>query len=154
MEKKNNLLKIASYILIAFAAIALVVSVVNIFRTLGQVNNMDAATQAALDQAVAANAGSGVSADMAVGLVSGIAYVTLAITVAFNVLKIIIGILGIKKSEVMGSNNFFMIWGIVFLIFGVFGLAGTLSLIGFCNLMAGIAAPLLYIIFARQTKAA
>ena len=58
MEKKNNLLKIASYILIAFAAIALVVSVVNIFRTLGQVNNMDAATQAALDQAVAANAGS------------------------------------------------------------------------------------------------
>ena len=70
------------------------------------------ATQAALDQAVAANAGSGVSADMAVGLVSGIAYVTLALTVAFNVLKIIIGILGIKKSEVMGSNNFFMIWGI------------------------------------------
>ena len=133
MEKKNNLLKIASYILIAFAAIALVVSVVNIFRTLGQVNNMDAATQAALDQAVAANAGSGVSADMAVGLVSGIAYVTLAITVAFNVLKIIIGILGIKKSEVMGSNNFFMIWGIVFLIFGVFGLAGTFSLIGFCK---------------------
>ena len=151
MEKKNNLLKIASYILIAFAAIALVVSVVNIFRTLGQVNNMDAATQAALDQA---NAGSGVSADMAVGLVSGIAYVTLAITVAFNVLKIIIGILGIKKSEVMGSNNFFMIWGIVFLIFGVFGLAGTLSLIGFCNLMEGIAAPLLYIIFSKQTKAA
>ena len=91
---------------------------------------------------------------MAVGLVSGIAYVTLAITVAFNVLKIIIGILGIKKSEVMGSNNFFMIWGIVFLIFGVFGLAGTFSLIGFCNLMAGIAAPLLYIIFSKQTKAA
>ena len=154
MEKKNNLLKIASYILIAFAAIALVVSVVNIFRSLGQVNYMDAATQAALDQAVAANAGSGVSADMAVRLVSGNAYVTLAITVAFNVLKIIIGILGIKKSEVMGSNNFFMIWGIVFLIFGVFGLAGTLSLIGFCNLMAGIAAPLLYIIFSKQTKAA
>ena len=38
MEKKNNLLKIASYILIAFAAIALVVSVVNIFRTLGPVS--------------------------------------------------------------------------------------------------------------------
>lgn len=154
MEKKNNILKIASFILIAFAAIALVISVINVTKTLGQMNNMDAAAQAALDNAVAANAGSGVSADMAVGLVSSIAYVTLAITVIFNVLKIIIGILGIKKSEVMGTNNFFMIWGVIFLVFGVFGLAGIMSLLGFCNLMAGIVAPLLYIIFSKQNKAA
>lgn len=153
MEKKNNILKIASFILIIFAAISIAVSAANVFKLIGEVNNLDPAAQAALDQAIAENPDSGVSADMAVGALNGIAYGVLAVSVIFGGLKIIVGIMGIKKSGVMGTNKFFLVWGIIFLIFGIFGLGNIASLSGVCNLLAGIVAPLLYIIFSKQNKA-
>lgn len=152
MEKKQNVLKIASFILIAFTAISIVISVYNLTAVIGQVNNMDSATQAALDEAIAQNADSGVTADMAVGVINGIAYVTLAVSVIFGLLKVIVGILGVKKSEIPGTDKFFKVWGIIFFIFGLLGILNTFSPLGVCNLLAGIVAPLLYIIFSKQNK--
>ena len=88
------------------------------------------------------------------GIVNGTVYVVLAVSAIFTVLKVIVGILGIRKSELDGTGKFFQGWGIALLIFGILGLGSTFSLIGICNLLAGIAAPLLYIIFGRKKMAA
>ena len=149
MENKNQLLKIASVILIVFAVASFVISCINVFGSLGQFAS-DPAGQQALEQLE----GSGVSAEQVMGIVNGTVYVVLAVSAIFTVLKVIVGILGIRKSELDGTGKFFQGWGIALLIFGILGLGSTFSLIGICNLLAGIAAPLLYIIFGRKKMAA
>ena len=61
--------------------------------------------------------------------------------------------LGIRKAD--QATGFFTVWGIILLIFGVFGLtSGIFSLLGICNLLGGIAAPILFIVGGGQNKKA
>ena len=91
------------------------------------------------------------TADQAIAFSSTIIYVLIGIMVAFNVVKIIVGILGLKKAD--QPSKFFTVWGIIFLVFGVLGLSGGVaSLLGLCNLVGGIVAPILFIVGGKQNQ--
>ena len=62
------------------------------------------------------------SADQAVGIFSAVMYAALILIVIFNVMKIIVGIVGFRKAET--GTTYFIAWGIVLLVFGVLSLGG------------------------------
>lgn len=150
MKEKNNLLQAASIMMIVCAVLAIIITAVNISSSLSSMMNLTPDESAAVEAQL--NEG-GITMDQAVMAVSGIAYAALGVSVIFNVIKIIVGILGIRKSRT--ASTFFLIWGIILLIFGIFGLStGIISLLGICNLLGGIAAPILFIIGSKQNKKA
>ena len=150
MKEKNKLLQIASILMIVCAILAIIITAINTNKSLGSISGMTAEESAAVEAQL--NAG-GVTMDQAMMAVSGIAYVGLALVIIFNVVKIIVGILGIRKAD--QATGFFTVWGIILLIFGVFGLtSGIFILLGICNLLGGIAAPILFIVGGGQNKKA
>lgn len=150
MKEKNKLLQIASILMIVCAILAVIITTVNTNKSLNSISGMSAEESAAVEAQL--NAG-GVTMDQAMMAVSGIAYVGLAFSIIFNLVKVVIGILGLRKAD--QASNFFLVCGIIFLVFGVFGLtSGIFSPLGICNLLGGVAAPILFIIGGGQNKKA
>ena len=149
MKQKNNLLRTASILIIVCAVIAIVISAVNTNQML---NSMTTGMSEAEISAVEAQLNEqGVTMDQAVTALSGISYVGLGFVIAFNAMKIIVGILGLRKAD--SGTKYFFVWGIVLLIFGVFSLLGGIfTPIGICNLLGGIAAPIMFIVGSNQNK--
>lgn len=144
---KNTLLRTASILMAVCALAAIIISAVNTFSTINSFGNMSADEISMIESELSEV---GMSAEQAVGLVSGIGYVGLAFIVIFNLVKIIIGILGFQRAET--SSTLFIAWGIVFLIFGVLNLGSIFSLLGICNLLGGIVAPVLFLIGGSRNK--
>ena len=148
MKEKNNLLRIASILMIVCAVVAIVISAVNINSTMSGMANLGGAERAAIEAQLNEN---NMTMDQALTAVSGIAYAGLGFIAVFNVLKIVIGILGLRKADT--GTKFFFVWGIVFLVFGVLSLSsGIFNLLGICNLLGGIVAPILFIAGSSQNK--
>lgn len=148
MKEKNKLLQIAALLIIVCAVAAIIITAVNINRSLSSMTNLSTEESAAVEAQL--NEG-GITMDQAMTAVSGVAYLALAFAVIFNVVKIIIAIMGIRKLD--RTSDFFIAWGIIFLIFGVFNLgSGIFTPLGICNLLGGIAAPILFIIGGIQNK--
>lgn len=143
----KKLIRIGALLIAVFAAVSIIVGVVNVNKSLSSMNDLSpeeaAMVESQFDQA-------GVDMDSAVGLVSTIGYVTLAITSAFSILKIVVSLLILKKTD--RSHNFFIAWGTVFLVFGIFGINIGFNLMGLCNLLAGIVGPVLLVVGGAQLK--
>lgn len=78
-------------------------------------------------------------------------YVSLAISSVFSVVKIIVGLLILKKAE--RSRNFYLIWSILFLIFGLYAVKTVgLTTLGFCHLVSGVIGPVLLIVGSIKMK--
>ncbi|HIT68164.1 MAG TPA: hypothetical protein IAB61_13130 [Candidatus Merdisoma merdipullorum] len=144
---KNMLLRVGSILMAVCALVAILVSAVNIFLSLGSIGNMSASEWAMLEDQFSQL---GVSAEQAMGIFSTISYIALVLVVIFNVMKIIVGIVGFRKAET--ASTYFIAWGIVLLIFGLLSLGNLLNIIGICNLLGGIAAPILFILGGIQNK--
>lgn len=144
---KNMLLRVGSILMAVCALVAILVSAVNIFLSLGSIGNMSASEWAMLEDQFSQL---GVSAEQAMGIFSTISYIVLVLVVIFNVMKIIVGIVGFRKAET--ASAYFIAWGIVLLIFGLLSLGNLLNIIGICNLLGGIAAPILFILGGIQNK--
>ena len=144
---KNMLLRVGSILMAVCALVAILVSAVNIFLSLGSIGNMSASEWAMLEDQFSQL---GVSAEQAMGIFSTISYIALVLVVFFNVMKIIVGIVGFRKAET--ASTYFIAWGIVLLIFGLLSLGNLLNIIGICNLLGGIAAPILFILGGIQNK--
>ena len=144
---KNMLLRVGSILMAVCALVAILVSAVNIFLSLGSIGNMSASVWAMLEDQFSQL---GVSAEQAMGIFSTISYIALVLVVIFNVMKIIVGIVGFRKAET--ASTYFIAWGIVLLIFGLLSLGNLLNIIGICNLLGGIAAPILFILGGIQNK--
>ena len=144
---KNMLLRVGSILMAVCALVAILVSAVNIFLSLGSIGNMSASEWAMLEDQFSQL---GVSAEQAMGIFSTISYIVLVLVVIFNVMKIIVGIVGFRKAET--ASTYFIAWGIVLLIFGLLSLGNLLNIIGICNLLGGIAAPILFILGGIQNK--
>lgn len=69
-----------------------------------------------------------------------------------SVLMAVCALAAIIISAVNTSSTLFIAWGIVFLVFGVFSLGSTFSLLGICNLLGGIVAPVLFLIGGNRNK--
>ena len=84
----------------------------------------------------------------------GLVWVLLGLAVAFNVVKIVVGVLGLRRTD--RASNFFLVWGVVFLVFGVGGLlfSGVASIFGMCDLAAGLFGPALFLWGGVQNKRA
>ncbi|HJB06316.1 MAG TPA: hypothetical protein H9716_00400 [Candidatus Enterocloster faecavium] len=147
MDNKNKLLRIASILMIVCAAAAILIAAVNTGLSLNSVANMSAEERAAVEAQLSEG---GLTMDQAMTAMSGIAYVSLGMNVIFNAVKIIVGILGIRKAD--NVTTFFLVWGIILLVFGVLSLSGGISLLGICNLLGGIVAPVLFIVGGNQNK--
>ena len=147
MKEKNKLLQIASILMIVCAILAIIITAINTNKSLGSISGMTVEESAAVEAQL--NAG-GVTMDQAMMAVSGIAYVGLALVIIFNVVKIIVGIVGLRKAD--SASTYFFVWGIILLIFGVLSLSGGINLMGVCNLLGGIAAPILFIVGGSQNK--
>lgn len=147
MSEKNKLLRIASILMIVCAAAAILISVININLSLNAVNNLSSEELAAVESQLGE---SGLTMDQAMMALSGIAYISLGLTIVFNVIKIIVGTVGLRKAE--HGSTYFFVWGIVLLVFGVFSLSTGFNLLGLCNLLGGIAAPILFIAGGNQNK--
>lgn len=144
---KNTILRTASILMAVCALAAIIISAVNTFSTIHSLGNMSAEEIGMVESELSEI---GMSATQAVGLISGIGYAGLALIAIFNLIKIIVGIVGFLKAET--SSTFFIAWGIVFLVFGVFNLGSIFSLLGICNLLGGIVAPVLFLIGGNRNK--
>ena len=76
-------------------------------------------------------------------------YVVFIGTIFFNAVKIVVGVLGLKKC---GTDNpkFFKGWGLFFLLIGIMSISGGINPLAICNLIAGIIAPLFYVLVASR----
>ena len=143
----RKLIRIGALLIAVFAVVSIIVGVVNVNKSLSTITDMSAEDAAMVESQFNQ---AGVDMDSAMGLVSTIGYVTLAITSAFSVLKIVVSLLILKKTD--RSHNFFIAWGTVFLVFGIFGIGMGVNLMGLCNLLAGIVGPVLLIVGGTQLK--
>ena len=97
---------------------------------------------------------SGMTLDALVEGMQGVLNVLLGLGVLFNVLKIVVGILGIRKAA--QPATFFVVWGVVFLLLGVLGMmfSGVASVFGLCDLAGGVFGPALFLWGGIQNKRA
>lgn len=147
MKEKNKLIQIASILFIVVAVVTIILSIVNINTSLSSMTNLTAQEAASVEAQLGEV---DMTMDDAMGIVSAIAYVGVGLVVVFNAVRIVVGILGLKKAD--QPSKFFTVWGIIFLIFGILGLGNIVSIMGLCNLAGGIAAPILFLIGAKQNK--
>lgn len=141
------MIQIASILFIVVAVVTIILSIVNINTSLNSMTNLTAQEAASVEAQLGEV---DMTMDDAMGIVSAIAYVGVGLVVVFNAVRIAVGILGLKKAD--QPSKFFTVWGIIFLIFGILGLGNIVSIMGLCNLAGGIAAPILFLIGAKQNK--
>lgn len=149
MKEKNKLLQVGSILMI----VASIVSIIVLILSLPQmnalfdfVNTVGITDSSTLEQMAELN----MTQEQAVSITLAMVYVIVGIMIVFQVVKLIVGILGLKKAD--QASKFFTVWGIIFLVFGVLGLSDFLSITGVCNLAGGIVAPILFIVGAKQNK--
>lgn len=141
------MIQIASILFIVVAVVTIILSIVNINTSLNSMTNLTAQEAASVEAQLGEV---DMTMDDAMGIVSAIAYAGVGLLVVFNAVRIAVGILGLKKAD--QPSKFFTVWGIIFLIFGILGLGNIVSIMGLCNLAGGIAAPILFLIGAKQNK--
>lgn len=148
MDKKKELLKMASIIMIVFAAAAIVISVINVYAGAQSLNveTMDTETRQMLEESLQ---GTETTIEEAVQTLANTMYVVFIGTIFFNAVKIVVGVLGLKKC---GTDNpkFFKGWGLFFLLIGIMSISGGINPLAICNLIAGIIAPLFYVLVASR----
>lgn len=109
MKEKNNLLQAASIMMIVCAVLAIIITAVNISSSLSSMMNLTPDESAAVEAQL--NEG-GITMDQAVMAVSGIAYAALGVSVIFNVIKIIVGILGSLSPRPAAEFSYFILSGL------------------------------------------
>ena len=148
MKEKNKFLQAASIIMILCAVLAILITAINTNAALSSISGLSPEEQTAVEAQLSEG---DITMDQVMTAVSAIAYVGLGLTIIFNIIKVIVGFLGLKKADT--SSKFFIVWGIILLVFGVLSLSsGILNPLGIYNLLGGVAAPVLFIIGGYQNK--
>lgn len=148
MKEKNKLIQVGSVLLIVVAIVSIILSIVNVNTSLGSMTDLTTAESATVEAQLNEL---DMTMDDAVGIISGIGYVLIGIAVAFNAVRIIVGIMALKKAD--QASKFFTVWGIILLVLGVFSLLfGSGVLVTLCNLLGGIVAPILLIVGGKQNQ--
>lgn len=144
---KNKLLQIASILMIAAAVLAILITAVNVFTVATSVNDLSAEEIVALEVQLQ---DTDFTMEQAGMILQGTALVAFGMAALFNLVKIVVGVLGLRKTA--SGSTFYLVWGIVLLVFGVLSIPTTANLLGLCNAVGGLAAPLLFIAGGSQNK--
>jgi hypothetical protein len=131
----KGILKVTSILFIIFGALDIVLSLIGLAGS-------------ALLTSVAASYGSTV-----VTAVAGILLVLLIVALALSALYLVVGILGVKKSDDPSKASFFITWGIVLCVLQLISLIITTISSSFPFLgFIGFVLPILYIVGGYQNK--
>ena len=153
MKEKNRNILIGAILMISGAGLSILLTLVygSVLggSLAGQVEAMaqDAAFAAELEA-------SGMTLDALIEGMQGTLSILLGLGAALNVVKIVVGVLGIRKAA--EPATFFVVWGVVFLLLGVLGMmfSGVASVFGLCDLAGGVFGPGLFLWGGIQNKRA
>lgn len=152
MQKKNQLLRIGSILMILGAAMAMLMAMATASTLDMGMSTVNSLTQ---DPAFMADLeATGMTLDQVLAAAKNLLTAVMGMMAVFNVIKIVVGALGLRKLQ--SGTVYFTGWGIAFLVFGVLGLLifGVSNLMGIANLLGGLAGPVLYIVGGAQNKKA
>lgn len=140
----KKLIKLGAVLLAVFALLTIIVSLINVNKSISTMTK-EGMTAEEIASVEAELSKQGMDMDSALSLIMVIAYVTIGILSIFSVIKIVIGLLILKNAN--RSHKFYMTWSVIFLIFGLLGLkSGIFNMLGLCNIISGVAAPILLIV--------
>lgn len=147
MDSKK-FIKLGALLLIIFAALTITISVVNLTSTLAELSNMNSEDAALIDAQLRQE---GTDLDSALVVIKVVAYITLAVGSILSVIKIIVGVLILKKTE--RTHKFYMTWSVIFIIFGLWAVKSVgFTMLGLSHLISGLAAPALLIVGSIKLK--
>ena len=152
MQKKNQLLRIGSILMILGAAMAMLMAMATASTLDMGMSTVNSLTQ---DPAFMADLeATGMTLDQVLAAAKNLLTAVMGMMAVFNVIKIVVGALGLRKLQ--SGTAYFTGWGIAFLVFGVLGLLifGVNNLMGIANLLGGLAGTVLYIVGGAQNKKA
>ena len=146
--ESRKIIKLGALLLALFAAFTIAVSFFNLSQTLSTLTDMSSEDAAMIEAQLNQE---GTDLNTALTLIKVVAYTTLAVGSILSVIKIVIGVLILKNAD--RSNKFYMIWNIIFLIFGLWGLKVVgFTILGLCHFLSGIVGPLLLIVGSCKLK--
>ena len=154
MKQKNRNILIGAILMISGAGLALILTFIygsvldsSLAEQVTAMTQQDAAFAAELEA-------SGMTLDALIEGMQGTLSILLGLGAALNVVKIVVGVLGIRKAA--EPATFFVVWGAVLLLLGVLGMmfSGVASVLGLCDLAGGVFGPALFLWGGVQNKRA
>ena len=89
------------------------------------------------------------------GLVNVVAIVAIGFTVIMMIIDLVVGLMGLSRCKQPKKYKFFLVWGIILLALGLFGLGSLFTLQGAIAALGSIVGPVLFIVGSlQQNKAA
>lgn len=152
---ENALLKAGCILLMAAGAVCQGISVWNSLSVGRQTQNMEPEIYDTLNQAMQQQTGGQAGADVAIQALQGLSVVMAVLCVVVLAVLLVVGLMGLKRIDKPEKYRFFLIWGIVLLVFGGIGallVADFVSIRGIANLLWAVAAPIRFIVGALQQK--
>lgn len=154
MKQKNRNILIGAILMISGAGLALILTFIygsvldsSLAEQVTAMTQQDAAFAAELEA-------SGMTLDALIEGMQGTLSILLGLGAALNVVKIVVGVLGIRKAA--EPATFFVVWGAVLLLLGVLGMmfSGVTSVLGLCDLAGGVFGPAFFLWGGVQNKRA
>lgn len=134
---ENALLKAGCILLMAAGAVCQGISVWNSLSVGRQTQNMEPEIYDTLNQAMQQTGGQA-GADVAIQALQGLSVVMAVLCVVVLAVLLVVGLMGLKRIDKPEKYRFFLIWGIVLLVFGGIGallVADFVSIRGIANLL-------------------
>ena len=154
-QKENILLKIGSILILAGGLVSGAIAIFNSVATMAAISSLDTSTMAGLEAYVQQESGGACGADSAVGLVNVVAIVAIGFTVIMMIIDLVVGLMGLSRCKQPKKYKFFLVWGIILLALGLFGLGSLFTLQGAIAALGSIVGPVLFIVGSlQQNKAA
>lgn len=154
-QKENILLKIGSILILAGGLVSGAIAIFNSVATMAAISSLDNSTMAGLEAYVQQESGGAFGADSAVGLVNVVAIVAIGFTVIMMIIDLVVGLMGLSRCKQPKKYKFFLVWGIILLALGLFGLGSLFTLQGTIAALGSIVGPVLFIVGSlQQNKAA
>ena len=154
---ENALVKAGCILLMAAGAVCQAIGVWNSLSVGRQTQNMESEMYDNLNQAMQQQTGGQAGADVAIQALQGLSVLVAVLCVVVLAVLLVVGLMGLKRVDKPEKYRFFLIWGIVLLVFGGIGallVADFASIRGIANLLWAVVAPILFIVGALQQKKA
>lgn len=154
-EQENMLLKVGSLFILIGGIVSGLFGIIGSVATLLAMNSLDEGAMSGLDNYFQLASGGMFGSDEAVAVVGIVVFAAIAISAVMMLIHIIVGVMGLSRAKNPQKYRFFLIWGVILLITGFFGLGQLFSLQGIASACGSIVGPVLFIIGgAQQNKAA
>lgn len=153
--KENTLLKAGCILLMAAGFVGQSIGVWNSLSIGRQTQNIGAETYDTLNEAMQQQTGGQAGADAAIQVLQGLSVLMAVLGVVVLAVLLAVGLMGLKRAAKPEKYRFFLIWGIVLLVFGGIGAlvsVNFMSIQSIANLLWSVVTPVLFIVGALQQK--